>query len=87
MSVQEKKINIMECGKEMRIKECKEWDKLPTEIREILLENQRLINKHLLELDDDREYDIADGFQDSEIELLFSKAKEKAGVRKDANIE
>lgn len=80
----------------MRIKECKEWDKLPIEIREILLENQKLLNKYLVELEDDKlvrhstgsiplrsgEVDSADNTNSK-----FSKSKEKAGVKKDANIE
>lgn len=83
-------------GKEMRIKECKEWDKLPTAIQEILLENQRLINKHLAELEDEKDRNSIEGglsiFTSSTREISptdskFSKAKKKAGVRKDANIE
>ena len=86
----------------MRIKECKEWDKLPDEVREILLENQKLINQHLLELEDDKSAESMghlvdhqeDGFEsqssDNPLETAesqFSKAKKGAGVREHANIE
>lgn len=79
----------------MRIKECKEWESLPIEIREILLENQKLLNKYLIELENEKsERLLLNENQKANVagstlpsDSKFSKSKEKAGVRKDANIE
>lgn len=76
----------------MRIKECKEWDNLPIEVREILLENQKIINQHLKDLEDEKER--VSGESTTKVKDMsrhptskFSKAKEKARVRPNANNE